>query len=146
MDAIFMWNWAVMDNHLPPDHLSVLPSLGHRTSAPWRVRVLRGVKFARFSFIPLWRKHPFQCGVDSAVAALLWEAEENGPDECATAREGGPHIQRNQGKVQKLWQTEIKMTLFLQHWTSHHGNLCKAYTLARKTLCLDKCNIYCAAF
>lgn len=141
-----MCNWAVMDNHHAAGLLSVLSSLGHWTSAPWSVRLLRGLRFACFGFIPLRRKHPFQRGADSTVAALLWEAEENGPDECTAAREGGPHVQRHQGKVQKLWQTEKKTTLFLQHWTSHHGNLCRAYNLARKALCSDEFDINCAAF
>lgn len=134
-----------MDNHLPQDHLSVSSALCHRTLAPRSVCLLRGLKFARFSLVSLSRKHPFQRGANSAVTALLWEAEENGPDERTAAREGGPHIHRHQGKVQKLWPTE-KTTLFLQHWTSHHGNFCRADNLGRKTLCSDAFDINCAAF
>lgn len=36
--------------------------------------------------------------------------------------------------------------IFLQHWTSHHGNLCRASNLARKTLCSHEFDINCAAF
>lgn len=37
-------------------------------------------------------------------------------------------------------------TLFLQHWTSHHGNFCRADNLGRKTPCSDAFDINCAAF
>lgn len=47
-------------------------------------------------------EHPFQGSAGRAVAALLWEAQEDGPDEGTAAGERGPHVQRHQGKVQKL--------------------------------------------
>lgn len=47
-------------------------------------------------------EHPFQGSAGRAVAALLWEAQEDGPDERTAAGERGPHVQRHQGKVQKL--------------------------------------------
>lgn len=66
--------------------------------------LLLGVRrpLCRFSLVLFLGKHPRQGRSRRAVAALSGEAEESGPDEGAAAGEGGPHVQRHQGEVQKL--------------------------------------------
>lgn len=64
------------------------------------------VLFGRFSGFSFRREHPCHSGRCCAVPSLTWEAEEGSPDEGAAAGEGGPHVQRHQGEVQKLGETD----------------------------------------
>lgn len=67
--------------------------------------------FCSFCIVPFRGEQPGQGSNSRTVAALKGEAEEGGPDEGAAASEGGPHVQRHQGKVHKLGEAGILTAL-----------------------------------
>lgn len=81
-------------------HVSVLSRFGC-------CRFFCDFSFCDFCIALLTGKHPGQSSASRAVPALKWEAEEDGPDEGTAAGECGPQVERHQGKVQKLEETEF---------------------------------------
>lgn len=79
------------------------------------IDLLLGVHVLRcgFCFTLFRREHPCQSSSSCAVAALPWEAEEGGPNEGAAAGEGGPQVQRHQGEVHKLRETDKEHRVFI---------------------------------